>query len=78
MKKSILFVLLTLAFQYASAQQRAQFSQYMFNGLFYNPGNAGIEGVTRATVITRRQWAGYAKSDNYVSRGGNSPTSQPR
>ncbi len=58
------------------AQQDAQFSQYMFNGLFYNPGYAGIEGVTRATVITRRQWLGYSNSKDYVSQNGNSPTSQ--
>lgn len=58
------------------AQQDAQFSQYMFNGLFYNPGYAGIEGVTRATVITRRQWLGYANSKDNISPGGNSPTSQ--
>ncbi len=70
------FVIATFVVGEAIAQQDAQFSQYMFNGLFYNPGNAGIEGVTRATVITRRQWLGYAKSDDYVARGGNSPTSQ--
>ncbi|HSZ25419.1 MAG TPA: type IX secretion system membrane protein PorP/SprF [Cytophagaceae bacterium] len=58
------------------AQQDAQFSQYMFNSLFYNPGNAGIEGVTRATVITRKQWLGYSKNSSYISPGGTSPTSQ--
>jgi type IX secretion system PorP/SprF family membrane protein len=70
------FVVAFLSLSDVVAQQDAQFSQYMFNGLFYNPGNAGIEGVTRATVITRRQWLGYTRSDNYVSPGGNTPTSQ--
>ena len=33
------------------AQQDAQFSQYMFNTLYYNPGFAGTEGLTRFTLI---------------------------
>jgi Type IX secretion system membrane protein PorP/SprF len=31
------------------AQQDAQFSHYMFNGMYLNPGFAGIEGVTKVT-----------------------------
>ena len=58
------------------AQQDAQFSNYMFNGLYYNPGYAGIEGVTRGTLITRKQWLGYDNSANNVEKGnGTSPTS---
>ncbi|HVD97912.1 MAG TPA: type IX secretion system membrane protein PorP/SprF [Cytophagaceae bacterium] len=74
----IIFIFLTLItfLNDSYAQQDAQFSQYMFNGLYYNPGYAGIEGVTRGTVITRRQWLGYKNSDGYNSPGGNSPTSQ--
>ena len=41
------------------AQQDAQFSQYMFNGLYYSPGFAGLDGMTRATFIHRTQWLGY-------------------
>ncbi len=75
----IIFVLLTLVTPFSNviAQQDAQFSQYMFNSLFYNPGSAGIEGVTRATVITRKQWLGYQTSkgvDQTIQ--GTSPTSQ--
>jgi type IX secretion system PorP/SprF family membrane protein len=54
------------------AQQDAQFSQYMFNGLYLNPGYAGIEGVTRGTLIHRTQWLGY-KATEY---GGSAPSSQ--
>jgi type IX secretion system PorP/SprF family membrane protein len=75
-KVSIVFLAFLVSFSDSQAQQDAQFSQYMFNGLFYNPGYAGIEGVTRATVITRKQWLGYSKSDSYYSPGGTSPTSQ--
>src|ERR1700756_4465365 len=44
----------------ANAQQDAQWSQYMFNSLYYNPGSAGIEGVTRLTFISRTKWLGYS------------------
>jgi type IX secretion system PorP/SprF family membrane protein len=71
------FLAFVLSLNNLFAQQDAQFSQYMFNSLFYNPGSAGIEGVTRATVITRKQWLGYQKTDGVnPSIGGTSPTSQ--
>ena len=44
------------------AQQDTQFSQYMFNSVFYNPGFAGIDGLTRGTVIARQQYLGYQAS----------------
>lgn len=54
------------------AQQDPQFSQYMFNTLYYNPGFAGVEGVTKLTAIYRSQWLGYSPS----SGGGGAPTTQ--
>jgi type IX secretion system PorP/SprF family membrane protein len=44
------------------AQQDAQFSQYMFNNLFLNPGYAGVEGLTRFQLIHRSQWTAYKAS----------------
>lgn len=55
------------------AQQDAQFSHYMFNSMYYNPGYAGIEGVTRFTGLFRKQWLGYSNNSDAV--GGTSPTS---
>lgn len=67
-------VLLTLICVFsARAQQDAQFTQYMFNTLFYNPGYAGVEGVTNFTLIHRTQWAGFTTS--FDGAGGN-PQSQ--
>lgn len=40
-------------------QQNAQFSQYMFNNLYYNPAYAGVDGITTFTAFHRTQWAGY-------------------
>lgn len=54
------------------AQQDAQFSQYMFNGLYLNPAYAGIENVTRGTLIHRTQWLGYQPTEY----GGTAPNTQ--
>jgi len=43
----------------AFAQQDAQFSQYMFNNVYYNPAFAGIDGLSRGTMIARQQYLGY-------------------
>ncbi|MBQ4376379.1 MAG: type IX secretion system membrane protein PorP/SprF [Bacteroidales bacterium] len=42
----------------AHAQQEAQFSQYMFNRLSYNPAYAGSNGSICATALYRSQWMG--------------------
>jgi len=66
MKKIKLSVLLIFIF-FASrvfAQQDAQFSHYMFNGLYINPGYTGVEQVLRTTFISRIQWLDY-QATNY-------------
>lgn len=40
-------------------QQDPQFSQYMFNTLYYNPATAGVTGLSTLTAIHRSQYAGY-------------------
>jgi type IX secretion system PorP/SprF family membrane protein len=63
----------------SNAQQDAQWSHYMFNSLYYNPGSAGIEGVTRFNFISRTQWLGYSGNQT-TSNGshitGGSPNTQ--
>jgi type IX secretion system PorP/SprF family membrane protein len=56
----------------ANAQQDPQFTQYMFNTLYYNPAYSGLEGVTKFTAIHRTQWTGYQPT---VGSGG-APTTQ--
>lgn len=55
-----LFVLLAAfaAFQ-AVAQQDAQFTQYMFNQLYFNAAFAGVERESSLRAIHRSQWLGY-------------------
>lgn len=43
----------------AKAQQDAQFTQYMFNPLYYNPSFAGLANANTLTAIHRSQWFGY-------------------
>lgn len=53
-------------------QQDPQFTQYMFNTLYYNPAFAGVDGVTKLTALHRSQWLGYQPTFG----GGGAPTSQ--
>ena len=66
-----LFVCILLT-QEAVCQQVPQFSQYMFNNLFFNPAYAGVEGATKFTLIHRSQWLGY----NPTFNDGQAPTTQ--
>lgn len=59
--------------QMANGQNDPQFSQYMFNPLYYNPAAAGSEGVSRFQLMHRTQWAGYQPS---VTDDGGGPSSQ--
>jgi type IX secretion system PorP/SprF family membrane protein len=68
----LLFALSLATLTQVNAQQDPQFSQYMFNTLYYNPGFAGVEGITKLTAIHRSQWLGYSPT----SGGGGAPTTQ--
>jgi type IX secretion system PorP/SprF family membrane protein len=41
------------------AQQDVQFTQYMFNKQFYNPGSVGNENGICAKALMRQQWVGF-------------------
>ena len=66
------FVILFLTTGYIQAQQDAQFTQYMFNGMFYNPAFAGKESGYRFSALHRSQWANYTTS----SGQGGAPVTQ--
>jgi type IX secretion system PorP/SprF family membrane protein len=59
MKKLIVSTVLLFAGIVVSAQQDAQFTQYMFNKLSVNPASAGHNGGICATVLHRAQWTGF-------------------
>ncbi len=57
--KKIYVLVLGLASASAFAQQDVQFTQYMHNRIFYNPGVAGSGGAICLTAIHRSQWVGF-------------------
>lgn len=62
MRKICTMLIIILVHNLSFGQQDPQFSQYMFNTLFYNPAFAGVEGITQFTAIHRTQWAGYTST----------------
>lgn len=57
---------------FAQGQQDAQFTQYMYNGMFYNPAFAGKDGGYRFSALHRSQWMNYTTS----SGQGGAPVTQ--
>jgi len=58
MKNKILIVMLLLAGFFASAQQDAQYTQYMYNTISVNPAYAGSRDVLSVVGLYRSQWVG--------------------
>lgn len=58
MRKIILFSIFALSSVVAMAQQEAQYTQFMYNKLAYNPAYAGSLNAICATGIVRSQWVG--------------------
>ncbi|HEY8999969.1 MAG TPA: type IX secretion system membrane protein PorP/SprF [Mucilaginibacter sp.] len=60
MKRAVIIVSFLFAGITAFAQQDAQYSQYMFNGLFINPAYAGYKQDIYLYSFYRSQWTGFA------------------
>ncbi|PZX59706.1 type IX secretion system PorP/SprF family membrane protein [Algoriphagus ratkowskyi] len=67
-------ILLLFFFEVSSlmAQQDPQFTQYMYNGMYYNPAFAGKEAGFRFSALHRTQWLNYTTS----SGQGGAPVTQ--
>lgn len=59
MKKTLTIIAFALGSTAAFSQQDPQFSQYMYNKLFMNPGYSGMRQALCFTAIARQQWAGF-------------------
>lgn len=68
------FILLLFFFEVSTlmAQQDPKFTQYMYNGTYYNPAFAGKEGGFRFSALHRSQWLNYTTN----SGQGGAPVSQ--
>ncbi|KAA9340336.1 type IX secretion system membrane protein PorP/SprF [Adhaeribacter soli] len=58
MRQILLIFCLWLAAGAVYAQQSAQYTQYIFNGLIINPAYAGTKEILNANAMYRSQWAG--------------------
>ncbi|SMO67243.1 PorP/SprF family type IX secretion system membrane protein [Solitalea koreensis] len=58
MKRRSILALLLLLSTVVHAQQDAQFSQYMFNGIYINPAYAGYKEQMNLHAFYRSQWTG--------------------
>ncbi|MDR6944448.1 PorP/SprF family type IX secretion system membrane protein [Mucilaginibacter pocheonensis] len=56
--KKILFIGLIVCSQLVNAQQRPQYTQYIFNNYLLNPALSGIENYTDVKLGYRSQWTG--------------------
>lgn len=56
--KSVFVILLYSCINDSIAQQRAQFTQYMFEGLMINPAYAGADEALSLSFMLRDQWSG--------------------
>ncbi|WP_261449300.1 PorP/SprF family type IX secretion system membrane protein [Marinilongibacter aquaticus] len=50
---------MSLSISCVYGQVDPQFTQYVFNSMYLNPGATGIQGKTNITAIYRTQWTGY-------------------
>src|SRR5476651_1798383 len=58
MKRLWFIVLLTAVVMQTKAQQRPQYTQYIFNPILVNPAVTGIENYTDVKAGYRSQWTG--------------------
>lgn len=67
MRKLVLIFVFTTCFIVAKAQQDAQFSQYIFNGLYINPAYAGYKEDLYLNSFYRSQWTGLTGAPQTMS-----------
>lgn len=66
-KRIIIIVLLLSCWTKAKSQQDAQFSQYLFNGIYINPAYAGYKEQLNLHAFYRNQWTGITGSPQTMS-----------
>ena len=59
-RKILVLIVLLAVVKPVVGQQDPNFSQYMFNDLYNNPGYSGVMGVTNLSMLYRSQWLGYS------------------
>jgi len=69
-------VVLMLCSVVSWAQQDAQFSQYMFSGMYLNPAYAGFKELLTVNTFYRQQLAGFDGAPSTVTLSVDAPIAQ--
>jgi type IX secretion system PorP/SprF family membrane protein len=67
LKQSFFTLMAILVVFSATAQQRPQFTQFMYNSLAINPAYAGADEVLSLTFVNRNQWSGVENAPSTQS-----------
>lgn len=64
-KKIVLVFSMFIAFCNTTyAQQKAMYTQYMFNGMAINPAHIALDEMASITLLSRHQWVGFEGAPN--------------
>lgn len=66
MRKTIAILILLAAPAVISAQQNAQFTNFLFNAFGINPANAGLQKCLDARIGYRTQWVGFENNPKTI------------
>ena len=69
----VAYIMLSTGIRSANAQQKAMFTQYMFNGLVINPAYSAIDESLNVTALARQQWVGFKGAPNTQTLSLHSP-----
>ncbi len=69
----LLFLMIIAGIKTADAQQKAMFTQYMFNGLVINPAYSAMDESLNITALARQQWVGFKGAPNTQTISAHSP-----
>ena len=59
MKALLIISVFIIGCTFASAQQRAVYSNFLLNDFYYNPAVAGSKEINQANITYRNQWVGF-------------------
>lgn len=71
--KLTLVCIILLSGSAGHGQQKAMFTQYMFNGLAVNPAYSSIDEALNVTALTRHQWVGFKGAPNTQTLAAHTP-----
>lgn len=72
----VLLGVLLLAFQNIFGQQKAMYTQYMFNTMAINPAYVTVDESLTVTALSRHQWVGFKGAPNTQTLSFHSPVGE--